>query len=223
MSPGSGRFGRGNPLSYPIGVTLGALAVCAAWAPFATVDQVAALATVALAILVYTGIRLATAFGKLPNGLPETGTVRVARIRQQHRLVTRSWLEVAGAPRRWLPVYFDPALLTMTETEARLSGGVISTADLRLYPSGRARDTEPPGRLVDNPTRPDPDAPVLAATATRLTRRLLFDAQSTVAAPFAALLWIYIDGGTLATFTGALTVAAATALWLAAIRGSDPS
>ncbi|MEV0029234.1 hypothetical protein [Nocardia sp. NPDC050793] len=214
----------GHPLAYPIGVTLGALAVCAAWAPFATVDQLAALATVALAILGYTGIRLAMGFGRLPNGLPDSRAVRVARIRQQHRLVSRSWLEVTGpgATPRWLPVYFDTALLTMTETEAR-SGRVIRTADLRLYPSGRARDTEPPGRLVDNPTRPDPDAPLVASTATRVTRRLLFDAQSAVAAPFAALLWIYIDGGALLTFTGALTVAAATTTWLAAIRGSDPS
>ncbi len=211
-------------MAYPIGVTLGALAVCAAWAPFATVDQLAALTTVALAILGYTGIRLSMAFGMLPCGLPDSGAFRVARIRQQHRLVSRSWLEVtdSGGSRRWLPVYFDPALLTMTETEAR-GGRIIRTADLRLYPSGRARDTEPPGRLVDNPTRPDPDAPLLAATATRLTRRLLFDAQSAIAAPFAALLWIYIDGGALLTFTGALCVAAATTTWLAAIRGSDPS
>ncbi|WP_431966357.1 hypothetical protein [Nocardia sp. bgisy134] len=214
----------GHPVAYPIGVTLGALAVCAAWAPFATVDQLAALTTVALAILGYTGIRLSMAFGMLPCGLPDSGAFRVARIRQQHRLVSRSWLEVtdSGGSRRWLPVYFDPALLTMTETEAR-GGRIIRTADLRLYPSGRARDTEPPGRLVDNPTRPDPDAPLLAATATRLTRRLLFDAQSAIAAPFAALLWIYIDGGALLTFTGALCVAAATTTWLAAIRGSDPS
>ncbi|MEV6388241.1 hypothetical protein [Nocardia xishanensis] len=214
----------GHPLAYPIGVTLGALAVCAALAPFATVDQSAALATVALAILGYTGIRLATAFGMLPSGLPDAGAVRVARVRQQHRLVSRSWLEVAGPgdSRRWLPIYFDPALLTMTETEGR-SGRVIRTGDLRLYPSGRARDTEPPGRLLDNPTRPDPDASLLAATATRPTRRLLFDVQSAVAAPFAALLWIYIDGGALLTFTGALCVAAATTTWLAAIRGSDPS
>ncbi|MCP2318478.1 hypothetical protein APR12_003833 [Nocardia amikacinitolerans] len=212
-----------HPLAYPIGVTLGALAVCAAWAPFATVDQLAGLATVALGISGYTGIRLLMAFGVLSCGLPGAGGFRVARVRQQHRLVSRSWLEVIGpaGARRWLPVFFDPALVTFTESAAEFDGRVLRAGDLRLYPSGRARDTEPPGRLVDNPSRPDPDAPVLAAS--RVTRRLLFDVQPAVAAPFAALLWIYVDGGGLVTFVGALCVAAATATWLAAIRGSDPS
>lgn len=163
--------------------------------------------------------------GKHPQRIPTGATVHITRIRQQHRLTSRTWLEVTtpGQPTHWLPVYFDPALLTLTPQNATATTHSLHTESLRLYPSGRARTTEPPGRLIDNPTRPTPDAPTLTATTTRLPRRLLLDAQPAVAAPFAALLWIYLDGGTLWTFTAALTVAFATATWLPAIRGSDPS
>ncbi|WP_433660906.1 hypothetical protein ACQPW1_01060 [Nocardia sp. CA-128927] len=218
-------FGSGLPLAYPISVTVGALAICLAWAPFGDVDQVAALATVALGIVGYSGYRIAVAQGLLafwPAGTART--VGISRIRQQHRLVSRSWLEISGTGRpRWLPVYFDSALMSMTETRAELTDRTIHVAGVRLYPSGRIRSTEPPGRLIDNPSRPDPDGPALTTTATRTRRRLLLDAQSTVAAPFAALMWIYVDGGDFTTFLAATCVAAATALWLSAIRGSDPS
>ncbi|WP_234390658.1 hypothetical protein [Nocardia suismassiliense] len=218
-------FGSGHPLAYPSSVTIGALAICLAWAPFGDLDQVAALATVALGIIGYSSYRIAVALGFLafwPSG--SARTVGVSRIRQQHRLLSRSWLEISGTGRpRWLPVYFDPALMTLTESPADLTDRTIHVAGHRLYPSGRIRTTEPPGRLIDNPSRPDPDAPTLTTTASRLRRRLLLDAQSTVAAPFAALLWIYVDGGSFTTFLAATCVAAATALWLSAIRGSDPS
>lgn len=218
-------FGSGHPLAYPISVTIGALAICLAWAPFGDLDQVAALATVALGIIGYSAYQIAIARGLLafwPSGTSRT--VGVSRIRQQHRLVSRSWLEISETGRpRWLPVYFDPALMTLTESRADLTDRTIHVAGHRLYPAGRIHTTEPPGRLIDNPSRPDPDAPALTTTATRVRRRLLLDAQSTVAAPFAALLWIYVDTGTFTTFLAATSVAAATALWLSAIRGSDPS
>ncbi|WP_433197438.1 hypothetical protein ACQP1G_01005 [Nocardia sp. CA-107356] len=277
------KFGPGHPLAYPVSVTVGALAVCLAWAPFADLDQVAALATVALGILGYTGFQLAVALGSLPNGLADiekrradgtdaargdssthedtddnagigsiggkstagassggTGTdrngtdgiagrdtartVEIKRVRQQHRLVSRSWLEITENYRtRWLPVFFDPALLGMTETEAEVTDRSVDTATRHLYPSGKARTSEPPGRLIDNPSRPDPAAPVLATDSARVRRRLLLDAQSTVAAPFVALMWVYVAAGGLTAFLAATTVAAATAVWLAAIRGSDPS
>ncbi|MET7769181.1 hypothetical protein [Nocardia sp. NPDC005366] len=220
------RFGPGHPLAYPIAVTIGALAIVTAASPFGDTDQRAALVTVGVVILGYTVIRLATAYGAVPCGLGPAGTVDIARIRQQHRLVSRSWLEIT-APEpigaRWLPIYFDRALLTLTETAAENTGRGLRAADLRLYPSGRARTAEPPGRLIDNPSRPDPEAKALAIAATRPARRLLLDAQSAVAAPFAGLLWIYIDGGGIVTFLLATSVAAATAVWLSAIRGSDPS
>ncbi|MEU4339659.1 hypothetical protein AB0H00_00105 [Nocardia sp. NPDC023852] len=218
-------FGSGHPLAYPISVTIGALVVCAAWAPFATLDQVAAISSVVLGVIGYTGYRLGVARGLVPFWRSGTArTVRVTRIRQQHRLLSRSWLQVGGTGRpRWLPVYFDPALITLTETQAELTDRTIHVAEHRLYPSGRIRDVEPPGRLIDNPSRPDPEAPALASAATRLRRRLLLDAQSTVAAPFAALLWVYLDNGGFPAFLGATAIAAATTIWLSAIRGSDPT
>ncbi|WP_324195296.1 hypothetical protein [Nocardia abscessus] len=218
------RVGSG-PLAYPLMVTIGALAVCAAWAPFSTLDQVAGIGAVVLGVMGYTGYRLALAFGVLPSWRTGTAqTVRVTRVRQQHRLVSRSWLQVEGTGRpRWLPVYFDPVLVTLTESEAQLDDRTVHVAGRRFYPSGRIRDVEPPGRLVDNPSRPDPDAPTHIAKATRLRRRLLLDAQSTVAAPIAALLWVYIDGGGFPAFLAATTIAAACSIWLSAIRGSDPT
>lgn len=244
------KFGPGHPLAYPVSVTIGALVVCLAWAPFGDLDQVAALATVALGILGYTGFQLARALGLLPNGLADIGsrrgdrtdtgdvgshsgagsgsdrtrTVEIRRVRQQHRLVSRSWLETNENYRtRWLPMFFDPALLAMAETEAEVTDRSVDTATLHFYPSGKARSSEPPGRLIDNPSRPDPDAPILAADSARVRRRLLLDAQSTVAAPFVALMWVYIAAGGFMAFLAATSVAAATAIWLAAIRGSDPS
>lgn len=239
-------------------MTIGALVVCLAWAPFGDLDQVAALATVALGILGYTGFQLARALGLLPNGLADIGprredrtdtprgegdigshlgagsgstgssdrarTVEIRRVRQQHRLVSRSWLEINENYRtRWLPMFFDPALLAMAETEAEVTDRSVDTATLHFYPSGKARSSEPPGHLIDNPSRPDPDAPILATDSARVRRRLLLDAQSTVAAPFVALMWVYIAAGGFMAFLAATSVAAATAIWLAAIRGSDPS
>ncbi|MFX0573274.1 hypothetical protein [Nocardia nepalensis] len=259
------KFGPGHPLAYPVTVTIGALAVCLVWAPFGNLDQVAALATVALGIVGYTGFQLAMALGHLPNGLASTvdnparppradgsgqqssrraeaadsgdqpsstgrangevpRTVEIKRVRQQHRLVSRSWLEITENYRtRWLPVFFDPALLGMTETEAEVTARSVDTASLHFYPSGKARNSEPPGRLIDNPSRPDPDALVLATDSARFRRRLLLDAQSTVAAPFVALMWVYVAAGGFTAFLAATSVAAATTIWLAAIRGSDPS
>ncbi|WP_062981025.1 hypothetical protein [Nocardia anaemiae] len=255
------KFGPGHPLAYPVSVTIGALVVCLAWAPFGDLDQVAALATVALGILGYTGFQLAMALGYLSNGLADihprrdtsgsdggsrfrtnsgtdvsadTGrepedspggrTVEIKRVRQQHRLVSRSWLEITENYRtRWLPVFFEPALLGMTEAEADVTDRSVDTATLHFYPSGKARTSEPPGRLIDNPSRPDPDAPILATDSARVRRRLLLDAQSTVAAPFVALMWVYVAAGGFMAFLAATSVAAATAIWLGAIRGSDPS
>ncbi|MFQ6394861.1 hypothetical protein ACLMAJ_15530 [Nocardia sp. KC 131] len=206
-------------------MTIGALATTVAWAPFADPDQLAALATTAFCIIGYTTYQLTRALGRLPTGI--TGaprTIGIKRVRQDNRLLSRTWLEITGTGRpRWLPVYFDPALLTLTETTGEITDRSIHTPDLRFYPSGRIRDTEPPGRLIDNPSRPDPEAPIVATNSTRPMRRLLLDAQSTVAAPFIALMWVYIDNGGLTAFAAATSVAAASAIWLSAIQGSDPS
>ncbi|PPJ22503.1 hypothetical protein C5E45_06775 [Nocardia nova] len=196
---------------------------CIAWAPFADSEQLAMLAAVSLVVLSYSGFRLAVAFGGAPWRTIPAGTFRVKRVRQQNRLLSRSWLELGSDGRtRWLPVYFDPALVTLTESDATCDATVVVNGR-RLFVSGAARDAEPHGRLIDNPTRPDPDGPSHAAASTRLDRRLLLDAQFAVVAPFAGLFWIYVAGGGLPAFAGATMVAAATATWFAAIRGSDPS
>ncbi|WP_458687330.1 hypothetical protein [Nocardia tengchongensis] len=204
-------------------MTIGTLAITIAWVPFADPEQVAMLVTLAAIILGYTGFRFAVALGYLPAGLPRGGAGRevvVRRVRQQHRLVSRSWLEFAvGGENRWLPVYFEPVLVTMTQESAEISGRGVAVGGRRMYPSGRVRDSEPVGRLVDNPTRTDPTA----LSRTGFGRRLVLDAQSAVVGPFAGLLWVYVAGGGIGAFAVGTIVAAAAATWLCAVRGSDPS
>ncbi|MGV9836247.1 hypothetical protein ACWDUL_18950 [Nocardia niigatensis] len=204
-------------------MTIGTLAITLAWVPFADPEQVAMLVTVAVIILGYTGFRFAVALGYPTAGLPSTEDgreVAVRRVRQQHRLVSRSWLEFTiGGRDLWLPVYFDPGLVTLTPDTAELAGRTVRVGQLRVYPSGRLRDSEPVGRLIDNPARPDPEAIDRTGTG----RRLLLDAQSAVVGPFAGLLWVYVAGGGSMAFVAATLVAAATATWLPAVRGSDPS
>ncbi|MBO0853793.1 MAG: hypothetical protein J2P18_08495 [Nocardia sp.] len=197
--------------------------LCLVWAPFADAEQLAALAAVALVIVVYTAFRLAVAFGKVPWRTIPTGTFRVRRIRQQHHLTSRSWLEfVAEGQTHWVPVYFDPGLIPLPESSTDCDTPLTLNA-IPIHPSGRARHAEPPGRLHDNPTRPDPEAPAHAAAVAHIPHRLLLDAQSAIAAPFIALFWVYVAGGGITAFIAATTVAAAAAIWLAAINGSDPS
>lgn len=218
----------GHPLTYPAVVTIGALAICLAWAPFGDPEQVAMLGTVALIILGYSAFQFAGALGYLPVGLPKSGNacrdVGVRRVRQQHRLVSRSWLEfTTGGRTRWLPVYFDGSLVGLPQSNAELAGRTVTVAGVRVFPSGRLRSSEPVGRLIDNPSRPDEGAAEIAVKVSRVGRRVLLDAQSAVAGPVAGLLWVYVAGGGLAAFAGATVVAAAAAVWLAAVRGSDPS
>ncbi|MFE4457493.1 hypothetical protein ACFROC_09055 [Nocardia tengchongensis] len=204
-------------------MTIGTLAITIAWVPFADPEQVVMLGTVAVIILGYTGFRFAVALGLLPAGLQggrDEREVAVRRVRQQHRLESRSWLEFTVDGRdRWLPVYFDSALVTLTPRTAEIDGRAVSVDRRRVYPSGRVRDSEPVGRLVDNPERPDPEA----IGRTGSGRRVLLDAQSAVVGPFAGLLWVYVAGGGSVAFVAATIVAAATATWLSAVRGSDPS
>ncbi len=216
--------GSGHPLAYPALTTFGVLAICLAWAPFGDVELIGLVGTVALVVLGYSGFRFAIAVGALRWRSVRAGTATGKRVRQQHRLSSRSWLEfTAGGRSRWLPVYFDPALVIQQEAAVEFGPGTVRLGGRRLYPSGPPRDSEPVGRLIDNPTRPDPDGPAHAARAERPARRLLLDAQSAVAAPFAGLFWVYAVGGGLIAFACAGTVFAGTAIWLAAIRGSDPS
>ncbi|MBC7300598.1 MAG: hypothetical protein H5T78_06555 [Nocardia sp.] len=199
-------------------VTCGALAVIAAWVPFADIDQVSALVVVALGVLGYTAYQLGLAFGVFSTGSTVLGTVDGRRVRQQYRLVSRSWLEISSGGRPvWQPVFYEPALSVLTPTELELTGRSVLQGNTRFYPSGRVRTTEPAGKLVDNPSRPS-ETPAFG-----VARRLVLDVQPAIGAPLVGLLWVYVMNGGLGAFIAATTVAAATFTWLSAIRGSDPS
>ena len=198
-------LGSDRPLIYPLTIAAGALATCCVFAVPVTLDQLSAIVAVAVAVVGYTAFRLLMAQRRLP---PDQS---IRRVRQQHRLTSRSWIEHEGT---WTPVYFDPALVTLPTPTNTFP---------RLYPAGRDRHSEPPGKLIDNPTRPDPDGAARAHAAASPLRRLTLDAQQAIAAPFIGLMWVYIDGGGVTAFAGATCVAGVVALWLAAINGSDPS
>lgn len=216
-------------LRYPLLTSAAALLICLLWLPFASADLRALLILFCLIILGYTGFRMARARGSRTLRQFGEGPVRVRRVRQQHLLSSRSWLEFGGARTRWVPVYFDPLLVMLAEsdgdtaTKAEICSGALHIGTVRLYPAGRVRDSEPRGRLVDNPSRPDPDGPDHAARAARWWRRLVLDGQLAVAAPFVALLWTYIAGGGLLGFAGTAVAAFGLLIWLSAIQGSDPS
>ncbi|MGH3883461.1 MAG: hypothetical protein ACRDRY_20020 [Pseudonocardiaceae bacterium] len=147
------------------------------------------------------------------------------RVRWQSGLMTRSWLELESPP-RWIPVHFDPILATLpAPTSVQLHGDPqrrgLAAAEVDgvwLDPSGPIRVTEPRGRRIDSPARPDPDA--LAGTNWR--RQLRADAVLLTPAPVVALLWVYLDGGGVLTWACATALTATVALWWAALRGSDP-
>jgi hypothetical protein len=148
-------------------------------------------------------------------------TVSVRRIRLQSGLMVRSWLEIDGPVERWLPVYYDPVLVTLpSPVDVELRGGRVAVVDgVTLYPSGRPVVKHPRGRRVDNPVRPDPE--------TRAPRGLLaqlrVDAVFLVPAPIVGLFWAYVDGSGFVGWITATVVAAALGLWWCAFRGSDPS
>jgi hypothetical protein len=157
--------------------------------------------------------------------------VPVRRVRIQAGLVARNWLETETVPQRWIPVHFDPLLVGLPSPETvRLRGDplrdrfVAAEIDGRLlHPSGPVRAQEPRGRRTDNPTAPDASAPARAVRLTGLRRQFLADLPLLVPAPAIALLWTYVDGAGLGTWVTATALVAALSLWLAAIRGSDPS
>ncbi|MET9630740.1 hypothetical protein ABZX92_25030 [Lentzea sp. NPDC006480] len=148
-------------------------------------------------------------------------TVSVRRIRLQSGLMVRSWLEIDGPVERWLPVYYDPVLVTLpSPVDVSLRGGRVAVVDgVTLYPSGRPVVKHPRGRRVDNPTQPDPE--------TRAPRGLLaqlrVDSVFLVPAPIVGLFWAYVDGSGFTGWITATVVVAALGLWWGAFRGSDPS
>jgi len=164
-------------------------------------------------------------------GAREARVLPVRRVRVQAGLLTRSWLEIeTESSPRWIPVHFDPALLTLPAPAPVLMHGdpylhrlvAAEVNGCRLYPSGPVRTTEPAGRRIDSPARPDDDAaPGAARWGWR--RQLQADAVLLTPAPIVGLLWVFLDDGSVLTWAGATALAAALGVCWAALRGSDPS
>jgi hypothetical protein len=185
-------------------------------------------ATVAVLVLLVGGWQVLSrrrAAARPARGVP------ARRVRIQAGLTARSWLETETAPRRWIPVHFDPLLLCLpSPTTVRIHGDPLRdrlvTAEVNgrmLHPSGPVRAVEPRGRRTDNPTAPDASTIERAARLTVLRRQFRADLPLLVPAPIVALLWTYVDGAGPSTWISATTLLAALGLWLAALRGSDPS
>jgi hypothetical protein len=163
-------------------------------------------------------------------GLP-VRSVPVRRVRVQAGLLQRSWLETQTVPPRFVPVHFDPVLVGLpAPADVRLHGDplrdrlVAAEVDGRLlHASGPVRRAEPAGRRIDNPSRPDGSAPERAARLAPLGRQLLADLPLLLPAPLIALLWTWVDGGGPPSWAALTLLMGALGLWVAALRGSDPS
>ncbi|WP_439656193.1 hypothetical protein ACSHWB_27595 [Lentzea sp. HUAS TT2] len=148
-------------------------------------------------------------------------TVSVRRIRLQSGLMVRSWLEIDGPVERWLPVYYDPVLVTLpSPASIELRGGRVAVIDgVTVYPSGRPVTKHPRGRRLDNPAQPDPET----RAPRGLAAQLRVDAVFMVPAPVVGLFWAYLDGSGFTGWITATVIAGVLGLWWGAFRGSDPS
>ena len=157
-------------------------------------------------------------------------TLLVRRVRVQRGVLTRSYLELDDES-AWIPVYYDPALVTMPSPATVTAYGDVRRDRLVaaeyegvvLYPSGKVLRAEPRGRRGDNPVRPDATAAERARSVSGFVRQFRVDAVACVAAPFVGLLWAYTDRSGFFGWLGATALTAAAAFWLWSIRGSDPS
>ncbi len=183
---------------------------------------------VAVAVLAFGAWRWVRAARAVRGG---ERTEEVRRIAVQSGLITRSWLESESSPQWWVPVHFDPALVTLPSPSPVVMHGdpmqrrwvTVDAGGVRLYPSGPVTRREPRGRRADNPRTPGPDAPARAEQSRRLRRQLRNDLVLVVPAPLVGLFWVFLDGGGVATWAGATVLVAVLGLWWGAVRGSDPS
>jgi hypothetical protein len=194
-----------------------------------TIAFTAVVAALVLAVLAWQVLTRGRAFAQPTRRVP------VRRVRWQVGLSTRSYLETDTHPQRWIPVHFDPVLVGLpSPTLARLHGDPLRDRMVaatvpgpdgahRLVPSGPVRITEPRGHRTDNAARPDATVTARAAVLARMRRQLRADLPLVVPAPFIGLLWTYVDRGGLNTWLEVTALTAALGLWLAALRGSDPS
>ncbi|TWF76219.1 hypothetical protein FHX44_112108 [Pseudonocardia hierapolitana] len=158
-------------------------------------------------------------------------SVPVRRVRIQSGLIARSWLETETAPHRWIPVHFDPVLVGLpSPATVRVHGDplrdrlvAVDVEGRVLHPSGPVRTREPRGRRTDNPAAPDASTIERMARLAPLRRQFRADLPLLLPAPIAALLWTVVDGAGITTWTATTALLGALGLWLAALRGSDPS
>ncbi|WP_128645881.1 hypothetical protein [Rhodococcus sp. BS-15] len=186
---------------------------------------------VALVVLVRTGWSVGCAVLAARSATGSTTQTTVRRVRFQHRMRSRGYLEVQekGA-RAWYPVYFHTGLLAIVpDADARMSKSVLGRRafvvepGILALPSGRRRASLPPGAPLDAPCLNDSDLLTRSARFGSLRRRIMLDAPAAVAGPIIGLLWLIVDGGGFAEFVAVSVLAAVTALWWSAIGGSDPS
>lgn len=221
----------GSPVTIAYSVADPARMVVPGAARLVAADR--ALADASLAGVVLAGVLLVSLHHELRGvSAGRKAPVRIAgrRVRFGSGLMQRSWLETEESPQRWIPVRFDPVLMTMpAPTVLTVHGNPVrggwsaASVDGRpIRPSGRVRRTEPPGRRVDDPLRPD-DAALRRADRTGLARHLRTDLALIVPAPFVGLLWAYVVDGGAGSFAAGTAIAAAVGLWVGAVRGTDPT
>ncbi|WP_143545938.1 hypothetical protein [Rhodococcus sp. 14-1411-2a] len=182
----------------------------------------------ALIVLVWTG--WSTACAVLAGRSMITSTT-VRRVRFQHRMRSRGYLEVhENGGRAWYPVYFHTGLLTIVpDADARASRSILGRRAFVIepgivaLPSGRRCSSLPPGTPLDAPRLNDFDLLTRSDRFGSLRRRIMLDAPAAVAGPIIGLLWLVVDGGGFAEFVAVSLLAAITAIWWSAIGGSDPS
>ncbi|WP_206492873.1 hypothetical protein [Rhodococcus sp. KRD162] len=183
---------------------------------------------VVLVVLVRTGWSVACA---LLAGRSMVSSTTVRRVRFQHRMRSRGYLEVReNGSRAWYPVYFHTGLLAIVpDAHARMSRSILGRRAFMIepgilaVPSGPRRASLPLGAPLDAPRLNESDLRTRSDRFGSLRRRVVLDAPAAVAGPFIGLLWLVVDGGGFAEFSAVSVLAAVTAIWWSAIGGSDPS
>ena len=191
----------------------------------------------AVAVLVAALVVVVTAWRVIPAwvaarrvGRDQGDVVTVRRVRVQHRMRSRGFLEATEDDGRitWWPIVFHPDVLALAPgaTARRAvwagSGAFLVEPDLLVVPAGRRRG-RPRGVIIDAPRLNDDDLRERRARFGSLRRRVLLDAPAAAGAPVVGLLWVLVSGGGVAGFVAATALAALVAVWANAISGSDPS
>lgn len=185
----------------------------------------------ALIVVVVSAWKLGAAWLLGRRARPDVGaSVSVRRVRFEHRMRSRGYLETERKGRReWWPVYFHPGLLAIAPDDAarmitrgRRAAFVVEPGVLAV-PAGRVRREQPTGAPFDAPRLNDADVRSRAARFGSLRRRIVMDSPAAVGGPVVGVLWVLASGGGIGAFIATTVLASTTAVWASAISGSDPS